>query len=325
MGVCKAVYFHDHFCIVLCQVTNNTYTEQKFQFFSNILTHHMIFWIHDSFIFLFSVQCASMPTQRKNTRPCRMLWSRGWARNTSVPEWLEEDRKYVCVCKYHLMQLDNRKQDGEISISESWFHPWSELFQVCYVEGHRVVSLANEMFGYNGWSHSITQQNVGTKWKTSAESSSSPRSCNNSLWYITDFVDLINGRFYVGVSAFVKVQLKVSWSVICSLQLCSHITCVLCRSPRMEHSMKMSVMVSVRDLNLKLFHWKRRERKQSPMAWRGPWSTANEIIYNARFGSQWKCTLLILILLCSDVLEMPWETASWIKNTCYQSTKSPNR
>uniref|UniRef100_A0A3Q3EZI3 DNA repair protein RAD52 homolog n=1 Tax=Labrus bergylta TaxID=56723 RepID=A0A3Q3EZI3_9LABR len=56
--------------------------------------------------------------------------------------------------------------------------------KVCYVEGHRVISLANEMFGYNGWSHSISQQNV-------------------------DFVDLINGKFYVGVSAFIKVQLKV--------------------------------------------------------------------------------------------------------------------
>ncbi|XP_063053266.1 DNA repair protein RAD52 homolog isoform X2 [Engraulis encrasicolus] len=55
--------------------------------------------------------------------------------------------------------------------------------KVCYVEGHKVISLANEMFGYNGWSHSITQQTV-------------------------DFVDLINGKFYVGVSAFVKVQLK---------------------------------------------------------------------------------------------------------------------
>ncbi|XP_022610438.1 DNA repair protein RAD52 homolog isoform X2 [Seriola dumerili] len=55
--------------------------------------------------------------------------------------------------------------------------------RVCYVEGHRVISLANEMFGYNGWSHSISQQNV-------------------------DFVDLINGKFYVGVSAFIKVQLK---------------------------------------------------------------------------------------------------------------------
>ncbi|XP_062891357.1 DNA repair protein RAD52 homolog [Mobula hypostoma] len=55
--------------------------------------------------------------------------------------------------------------------------------KVCCFEGHRVVNLANELFGYNGWSHSITQQNV-------------------------DFVDLINGKFNVGVSAFVKVQLK---------------------------------------------------------------------------------------------------------------------
>ncbi|XP_059539921.1 DNA repair protein RAD52 homolog isoform X6 [Myotis daubentonii] len=39
------------------------------------------------------------------------------------------------------------------------------------------------MFGYNGWAHSITQQNV-------------------------DFVDFNNGKFYVGVCAFVRVQLK---------------------------------------------------------------------------------------------------------------------
>lgn len=38
----------------------------------------------------------------------------------------------------------------------------NRLLQVCYIEGHRVISLANEMFGYNGWSHSISQQNVGT-------------------------------------------------------------------------------------------------------------------------------------------------------------------
>ncbi|XP_062990978.1 DNA repair protein RAD52 homolog isoform X2 [Elgaria multicarinata webbii] len=55
--------------------------------------------------------------------------------------------------------------------------------KVCYIEGHRVISLANEMFGYNGWAHSVTQQNI-------------------------DFVDLNNGKFYVGVCAFVKVQLK---------------------------------------------------------------------------------------------------------------------
>ncbi|XP_075284956.1 DNA repair protein RAD52 homolog isoform X2 [Opisthocomus hoazin] len=55
--------------------------------------------------------------------------------------------------------------------------------KVCYIEGHKVISLANEMFGFNGWAHSVTQQNI-------------------------DFVDLNNGRFYVGVCAFVKVQLK---------------------------------------------------------------------------------------------------------------------
>ncbi|KAL3061708.1 hypothetical protein OYC64_009787 [Pagothenia borchgrevinki] len=55
--------------------------------------------------------------------------------------------------------------------------------KVCYIEGHRVIGLANEMFGYNGWSHSISQQNV-------------------------DFIDIINGKFYVGVSAFIKVMLK---------------------------------------------------------------------------------------------------------------------
>ncbi|XP_028019294.1 DNA repair protein RAD52 homolog isoform X1 [Balaenoptera acutorostrata] len=56
--------------------------------------------------------------------------------------------------------------------------------KVCYIEGHRVINLANEMFGYNGWAHSITQQNV-------------------------DFVDFNNGKFSVGVCAFVRVQLKV--------------------------------------------------------------------------------------------------------------------
>ncbi|XP_073080031.1 DNA repair protein RAD52 homolog isoform X6 [Manis javanica] len=60
--------------------------------------------------------------------------------------------------------------------------------KVCYIEGHRVINLANEMFGYNGWAHSVTQQNV-------------------------DFVDLNNGKFYVGVCAFVRVQLKLPLEV----------------------------------------------------------------------------------------------------------------
>lgn len=55
--------------------------------------------------------------------------------------------------------------------------------KVNYIEGWRSVSLANQIFGYNGWSHSIISQTV-------------------------DFVDHNQGRFYVGVSAVVKVQLK---------------------------------------------------------------------------------------------------------------------
>eukprot|EP00064_Thunnus_orientalis_P014402 superscaffoldBa00002493_g14446 len=85
---------------------------------------------------------------------------------------------------------------------------------VCYIEGHRVIGLANEMFGYNGWSHSISQQNVGTT-RGAFLSPEDPVSIpdryqtNRTLCLcFTDFVDLINGKFYVGVSAFVKVQLK---------------------------------------------------------------------------------------------------------------------
>ena len=35
------------------------------------------------------------------------------------------------------------------------------LVKLAYIEGHRLIGLANETFGFNGWSHSITQQNIG--------------------------------------------------------------------------------------------------------------------------------------------------------------------
>lgn len=81
---------------------------------------------------------------------------------------------------------------------------------MCYIEGHRVISLANEMFGYNGWSHSISQQNVGTTQRASCLQRIHDLTVRlTKLFYLADFVDLLNGKFYVGVSAFVKVQLKV--------------------------------------------------------------------------------------------------------------------
>ncbi|NXY24650.1 RAD52 protein, partial [Atrichornis clamosus] len=82
--------------------------------------------------------------------------------------------------EYHAIQHALRQRLGPDYISSR--HAGGGQ-KVCYIEGHKVISLANEMFGFNGWAHSVTQQNV-------------------------DFVDLNNGRFYVGVCAFVKVQLK---------------------------------------------------------------------------------------------------------------------
>ena len=32
--------------------------------------------------------------------------------------------------------------------------------QASYLEGHRAVSLANEIFGFNGWSHSVTKETI---------------------------------------------------------------------------------------------------------------------------------------------------------------------
>jgi len=55
--------------------------------------------------------------------------------------------------------------------------------KVVYIEGWRSIQLANQIFGYNGWSHSVTNQTI-------------------------DFVDHNQGRFFVGVSAVVRVELK---------------------------------------------------------------------------------------------------------------------
>jgi len=52
--------------------------------------------------------------------------------------------------------------------------------RVVYLEGWRAVALANGLFGFSGWSSSVTHTNI-------------------------DFVDYNAGRFYVGVCAHVKV------------------------------------------------------------------------------------------------------------------------
>jgi len=93
--------------------------------------------------------------------------------------------------------------------------------QLAYVEGWKLINLANETFGFNGWSHSVTHQNIGK------EAVSCLSRINHdiqifhfftvrltlvtifSIFFFLDFVDQVANKYYVGVSAFVKVQLKV--------------------------------------------------------------------------------------------------------------------
>ncbi len=39
---------------------------------------------------------------------------------------------------------------------------WLSL-QLAYIEGHRLIQLANETFGFNGWSHSLKHQSIGKR------------------------------------------------------------------------------------------------------------------------------------------------------------------
>ncbi|XP_046444280.1 DNA repair protein RAD52 homolog isoform X2 [Daphnia pulex] len=55
--------------------------------------------------------------------------------------------------------------------------------KLAYIEGWRLIALANEVFGFNGWSHQVVQQTI-------------------------DCVDQVDDKFYVGVSSTVRVELK---------------------------------------------------------------------------------------------------------------------
>ena len=55
--------------------------------------------------------------------------------------------------------------------------------KLSYIEGWKIIALANEVFGYNGWSSSIVSLNV-------------------------DFMDHHEGKWNVGVTAIVRVTLR---------------------------------------------------------------------------------------------------------------------
>lgn len=73
-----------------------------------------------------------------------------------------------------------RKRLGPAFVSQ---RPAAGGQRVAYIEGWKAVGLANEIFGFNGWSHTV-------------------RSCD------VDFCDYQGGRFFVGVSAIIRVTLR---------------------------------------------------------------------------------------------------------------------
>lgn len=85
--------------------------------------------------------------------------------------------------------------------------------RVAYIEGWRLVDLANSIFGFNGWSHAVTSTNI-------------------------DFIDFSSSKFYVGVSILVdlistlyKIQSNFRFANL-SMALWNHIAlsnkCYIC-------------------------------------------------------------------------------------------------
>ena len=76
--------------------------------------------------------------------------------------------------------------------------------KLAYIEGWRLINLANEVFGFNGWSHSVTQQVIGNL--------NYFFNCNHGLilstHYPSDCIDQVEEKYYVGVSSTVRVELK---------------------------------------------------------------------------------------------------------------------
>ena len=67
---------------------------------------------------------------------------------------LSQDRHHFLMLLIHRLYFIFRFQKHVI------FSP-PHLFQLAYIEGWKLVNLANETFGFNGWSHSVTHQTVG--------------------------------------------------------------------------------------------------------------------------------------------------------------------
>lgn len=90
-------------------------------------------------------------------------------------------RKIVPFSEEQVVRIQ-KALDEPVDAATIQFRP-SAQGSVAYVEGWKALSLANEVFGFNGWSSEI-------------------------LTLTTDFVDMEGGRISLGVSCMVRIHLR---------------------------------------------------------------------------------------------------------------------
>lgn len=178
----------------------------------------------------------STPTQPRSTRRSKTLCDRSWDQSTSAPEWPEEDRRQGFGFLYSWKGCLHLRLLRCCFTVQSQTTSQSRVITFVYVnykirsEFELHFSTSNSYSDFNRYA--ILKVIVSSVWPMRClDTTGGPTPFPSRtlvrlfshIWIhfyrpalrltrdlsIADFVDLINGKFYVGVSAFVKVQLKV--------------------------------------------------------------------------------------------------------------------
>lgn len=60
---------------------------------------------------------------------------------------------------YHIYLIQQTGRDLAPEMVSQRHGPGGQ--KLAYIEGWRLIALANEVFGFNGWSHAVVQQTIG--------------------------------------------------------------------------------------------------------------------------------------------------------------------
>lgn len=93
---------------------------------------------------------------------------------------MEKKENQIKIDSYEKIATELNKRLGPEYIS---YRIGFGNIQIAYLEGWAAINIANRIFGYNGWSSEVKQISI-------------------------DYIDEINGRYNIGVSALIKVILR---------------------------------------------------------------------------------------------------------------------